>query len=65
MERPHSNIYQDRFVIKIHKLAETMRTNNVEVQEVCFGEFQVKSSTGDNFYKIFYNEIDRMQNFLL
>lgn len=57
MERPHSNTYQDRLVIKAHKRAETMRTNNIEVLEVGFGEFKVKSSESDNFYKICYNEL--------
>lgn len=57
MERPHSNTYQDRLVIKAHKSAETMKTNNVEVLEVGFGEFKVKSSTGNNFYNISYNEL--------
>lgn len=57
MERPHSNTYQDRLVIKAHKLAQTMKTKNIEVVEVGFGEFQVKSSTSDNLYRICYNEL--------
>lgn len=57
MERPHSNTYQVRLVIKAHKLAQTMERNNIEVLEVGFGEFQVKSSTSNNFYKIYYNEL--------
>lgn len=57
MERPHSNTYQDRQVIKAHKQAEMMRANKIDVEEVGFGEFKVKSSISDNFYKINYNEL--------
>ncbi|XP_030767273.1 uncharacterized protein LOC115891022 isoform X2 [Sitophilus oryzae] len=56
-ERPHSNTYQDRIVTKAHKLAEIMKANHVEVLEVGFGEFRVKSSTGNSFYKILYKEL--------
>ncbi|XP_044761586.1 uncharacterized protein LOC123318880 [Coccinella septempunctata] len=58
MERPHSNNYQDRLVVRAHKAAEILHSEKkTEVLDVGFGEFLVKSSTGDKFYKVVYHEL--------
>ena len=55
MERHNSNNYQDKLIIKAHKLAEKMDKANV--MEIGFGEFLVKSATQEKTYRVDYNEL--------
>jgi hypothetical protein len=56
IERPSAGNYQDRIVIKAHKKAEEMK-NTIQIIKEAFGQFKVKSSKGDQFYEVMYNEI--------
>jgi hypothetical protein len=54
IERPDAANDQDRIV----KKAELMKKNfENSIQEIKFGEFKVKSSQGDSFYTVSYNEL--------
>ena len=55
IERPNSDNYQDKLIIKAHKLAEKMDKANV--MEIGFGEFLVKSATQEKTYRVDYNEL--------
>ena len=55
IERPNSDNYQDRLIIKAHKLAKKMVKANV--MEIGFGEFLVKSATQEKTYRVDYNEL--------
>ncbi|KAF2905103.1 hypothetical protein ILUMI_01087 [Ignelater luminosus] len=55
MERPNANSYQNKVTLKRHKTAERMDRNLIT--EVGFGEFQVRSSKGEEFYSITYNKV--------
>jgi hypothetical protein len=57
IERPDAANDQDRIVKKAHKKAELMKKNfENTIQKIQFGEFKVKSSQGDSFYTVSYNE---------
>jgi hypothetical protein len=56
IERPSAGNYQDRIVIKAHKKAEEMM-NTTQIIKEAFGQFKVKSSKGNQFYEVMYNEI--------
>jgi hypothetical protein len=58
IERPDAANDQDRIVKKAHNKAELMKKNfENTIQEIQFGEFKVKSSQGDSFYTVSYNEL--------
>lgn len=54
-ERPNSNNYQTRLVTEAHKKALDIHFD--DIKEVGFGEFQVKSSKGETFYSVRFNEV--------
>jgi hypothetical protein len=56
IEKPSAGNYQDRIVIKVHKKAEEMM-NTTQIIKEAFGQFKVKSSKGNQFYEVMYNEI--------
>lgn len=58
MERPTSNTYQDKIVMKEHKLAT--KESLTGVSEVSCGNFRVKCSTGKVAYSVCYNKGVRM-----
>lgn len=56
MERPTSNNYQDKVIIKAHKKAEESKIENVTMDEP--GKYRVKSSTEGKYYFVYNNQID-------
>ncbi|XP_050312263.1 uncharacterized protein LOC126747569 [Anthonomus grandis grandis] len=55
LERPDADNYQDKVIVKAHKMAENMDMTNM-VTEIEFGRYQVKN-TKEEFYNVSLNEV--------